>query len=150
MALSFTLLHSISPIFFDMSQESGTTSTSSNLENQLADAMTVIQTLMANIGNLTQQVIHLTQNVALMQANQNFPPLAPIPQPSPHNFPLLPSPQYQPLPPPSLLELTQDQMTLMPSSSRIREPKIATPLPFSGKRDNTESFINGCCLYMNG
>jgi len=38
----------------------------------------------------------------------------------------------------------------MPSSSRIRELKIATPLPFSGKRDDTESFINECCLYMNG
>jgi len=105
---------------------------------------------MTNIGNLTQQVIHLTQNVALMQANQNFSPPAPIPQPSPHNFPLPPSPQYQPLPPPSPLELAQDQAAPMPSSSRIREPKIATPLPFSGKRDDTESFINGCCLYMNG
>jgi len=91
-----------------MSQESETTSTLLNLENQLADAMTVIQTLMANVGNLTQQVIHLTQNVALMQANQNFPPPVPIPQPSPCNFPLPPSPQYQPLPPPSPLELAQD------------------------------------------
>jgi len=72
MALSFTLLHSTSPIFPDMSQESGTISTLSNLENQLADTMTVIQTLMANIWNLTQQVIHLTQNMALMQANQNL------------------------------------------------------------------------------
>jgi len=71
-----------------MSQESGTTSVLSNLENQLADAMTVIQTLMANIENLTQQVIHLTQNVALMQANQNFPPPAPIPQPSPTFTPI--------------------------------------------------------------
>jgi len=150
MALSFTLLRSISPIFSDMSQESGTTSASSNLENQLADAMMVIQTLMANVGNLTQQVVHLTQNVALMQANQNFPPLTPISQPSPCNFPLPPSPQYQSLPPPSLLELAQDQAAPMPSSSRIREPKIATPLPFTGKRDDTESFINGCCLYMNG
>jgi len=84
-----------------MSQELGTTSTSLNLENQLADAMTVIQTLMMNIGNLTQQVVHLTQNVALMQANQNLPPPTPIPQSSPCNFSLPPSPQYQPLPPPS-------------------------------------------------
>jgi len=116
-----------------MFQESGTTSTSSNLENQLADAMMVIQTLMANVGNLTQQVVHLTQNVALMQANQNFPPPAPIPQPSSRNFPLPPSPQYQPLPPPFPLELAQDQAAPMPSSSHIREPKIATPLPFSEK-----------------
>jgi len=38
--------------------------------------------------NLTQQVVHLTQNVALMQANQNFPPPAPIPQPSPTFTPI--------------------------------------------------------------
>jgi len=150
MALSFTLLCSTSPIFSDMSQESGTTPALLNLENQLADTITVIQTLMVNVGNLTQQVIHLMQNVALMQANQNFLPPAPILQPSPCNFPLPPSPQYQPLPPPSPLELAQDQVAPMPSSSRIREPKIATPLPFSGKRDDTESFINRCCLYMNG
>jgi len=127
MALSFTLPRSTSPIFSNMSQESGTISASSNLENQLADAMTVIQTLMANIGNLTQQVVHLTRNMALMQANQNFPPPAPIPQPSPHNLPLPPSSQYQPLPSPSPLELAQDQAAPMPSSSCIREPKIATP-----------------------
>ena len=77
-----------------MSQESGTSYTSSNLENQLADTMTVIQMLMANVGNLTQQVVHLTQNMALMQANQNLPSLTPIPQPSSHNFPLLSSLQY--------------------------------------------------------
>jgi len=71
-----------------MSQESGTTSTSSNLENQLGDAMMVIQALMVNIENLTQQVIHLMQNVALMQANQNFLPPASIPQPSPTFTPI--------------------------------------------------------------
>jgi len=65
-----------------------------NLENQLADTMTVIQTLMVNIGNLTQQVVHLTQNVALMQANQNLLPPTPIPQPSLCNFSFPPSLQY--------------------------------------------------------
>jgi len=45
--------------------------------------------------------------------------------------------------------LAQDHATPMPSSSHIREPKIVTLLPLSGKRDNTKSFINGCCLYMN-
>jgi len=58
------------------------------LRNQLADVMIVIQTLMANIGNLTQQVIHLMQNVALMQANQNLPCPAPISQPSPTFTPI--------------------------------------------------------------
>jgi len=126
-----------------MSQESGTSSTSLNLETQLADAMTVIQTLMANVGNLTQQVIHLTQNVAYMQAAQN------VPQSSPCHFSLPSSPQQQPLLHPSLFALAQDQSTSISSSSRIKEPKIANPLPFSGKRNDMESFINGCCLYMN-
>jgi len=63
-----------------------------NLETQLADAMTVIQTLMVNMGQLTQQVVHLMQNVVLMQANQNLPPPAPISPPSPHHLPLPPSP----------------------------------------------------------
>ena len=111
-ALSFTLPCSTSPIFSNMSQESGTTSASSNLENQLADAMTVIQTLMVNVGNLTQQVVHLIQNVALMQANQNFPPPTSIPQSSPCNFPL----------PPSLLELAQDQ-ALIYEWSKIGIPR---------------------------
>jgi len=130
-----------------MSQESGTSSTSSNLETQLADAMMVIQMLMANVGNLTQQVVHLTQNVAYMQAAQNVP--QPSSQPSPHHFPLPPSPQQQPLLHPSPFALAQDQSTPIPSSSRIKEPKIANPLPFSGKRDDTKSFINGGCLYVN-
>ena len=43
---------------------------------------------MANVGNITQQVIHLTQNMALMQANQNLPPPAPIPQSSPTFTPI--------------------------------------------------------------
>jgi len=59
--------------------------------------------------------------------------------------------QYQPLPPPpSLFALAQDYVAPMPFSFHTREPKIATPLPFSGKRDDIKSFINGCCLYMNG
>jgi len=130
-----------------MSQESGTSSTSSNLETQLADAMMVIQTLMANVGNLIQQVIHMTQNMAYMQAAQNVS--QPSPQPSPHHFPLSPSPQ-QPLSHLSLFALAQDHAAPMPSSSRVKEPKIANPLPFSGKRDDIESFIIGCCLYING
>jgi len=117
---------------------------SSNLENQLADAMMVIQMLIANVGNLTQQVVHLIQNMALMQANQNFPPPASIPQPSPTFTPI------------STTTTTISAWTGPgPGNTHAflfmhREPKIATSLPFSGKRDNTESFINRCCLCMNG
>ena len=130
-----------------MSQESGTSSMMSNLETQLANTMMVIQVLMTNIGNLTQQVNNLTQNVAFMQAAQNIP--QPSPQPSSCHFPLPPSPQQQLLPHPSLFVLVQDHTAPMPSSAHIKEPKIANPLLFSGKRDDTKSFINSCCLYIN-
>ena len=43
--------------------------------------------------------------------------------------------------------------TPQPSSGRpeikYREPKIAAPLPFDGKRENTESFLNACQLYIS-
>ena len=32
---------------------------------------------------------------------------------------------------------------------KYREPKIAVPLPFDGKRENTESFLNSCQLYIS-
>ena len=32
---------------------------------------------------------------------------------------------------------------------KYREPKIAAPLPFDGKRENTESFLNACQLYIS-
>ena len=32
---------------------------------------------------------------------------------------------------------------------KYRKPKIASPLPFNGKRENTESFINSCQLYIS-
>ena len=32
---------------------------------------------------------------------------------------------------------------------KYHEPKIAAPLPFDGKRENTESFINSCQLYIS-
>jgi len=131
-----------------MSQESETSSTLLNLETQLTDAMTVIKMLMANVGNLIQQVIHLMQNVAYMQAAQNVPQSSP--QSSPRHFPLPSSPQQQSLSHLSPFVLAQDQSTPISSSSRIKEPKIANPLSFSGKKDDTESFINGYCLYING
>ena len=71
-------------------------------------------------------------------------PVAPAPL-SPLNIPLPPS---QPSPPhrPSLY--LHGQYTL-PPPIRTKEPKIAAPLYFTGKHDETESFINLCTLYMN-
>jgi len=107
----------------------------------------VIQMWMTNIGNLIQQVVHLVQHVAYMQAAQNRP--QPSLQPSLCHFPLPSSPPHQPLPLMSLFALAQNQTAFMPFSLCIKESKIANPLPFSEKRDDMESFINGSCLYIN-
>ena len=32
---------------------------------------------------------------------------------------------------------------------KYHEPKIVAPIPFDGKRENTESFINACQLYIS-
>ena len=80
-----------------MSQETSSTATSSNLEHQLADAMTAIQMLMQNVGALTQQVTTLTNSMGIMQAAQDAQSI-PIFQPAPHNQSLPPPPQYQPSP----------------------------------------------------
>ena len=32
---------------------------------------------------------------------------------------------------------------------KYREPKIVTPIPFDSKRENTESFLNSCQLYIS-
>jgi hypothetical protein len=144
-----------------MSQESSSTATSSNLEHQLADAMTAIQMLMQNVGALTQQVSSLTNSMGVMQAvqtAQSIPAPQTIPYPvSPQNLPLPPSPPSQPLPQPSPLALAQDHAQSGPApiyirqpAQHVKEPKIAAPVPFSGKREDTESFINSCCLYING
>ena len=94
-----------------MSQETSSTATSSNLEHQLADAMTAIQMLMQNVGALTQQVTTLTNSMGIMQAvqdAQSIPIFQPASYPmSPHNQPLPPSPQSQPFSQRSLLALAQ-------------------------------------------
>jgi len=156
-ALSFNQIRSTSPTFSEMSQETSSTATSSNLEHQLADAMTAIQMLMQNVGALTQQVTTLTNSMGIMQAAQDAQSI-PISQPAPHNQSLPPSPQYQPFSQPSPLALAQDHAApapapifiRQPAEPRVKEPKIAAPIPFSGKREDTESFINSCCLHING
>ena len=73
------------------------------------------------------------------------PPPVHIPQSPPRRSVFSPPADYPPLPPP---------IHNLPSSSekpemKYKEPKIATPLPFDGKRENTESFLNSCSLYIS-
>ena len=66
-----------------------------------------------------------------------------IPTPPPRrNSPPSPPAAYPP-PPPSRTR------TPSPPQIKYKEPKIAAPLPFDGKRENTESFLNSCSLYIS-
>ena len=64
-----------------------------------------------------------------------------IPSPPPIRSVFSPPADYPPLPPPA--------RTPPAPEIKYREPKIAAPLPFDGKRENTESFLNSCSLYIS-
>ena len=108
-------------------------------DEQLAQAIQAIGALVNQVSSLTATV----NGMQMQLGDLKFPPpprpitpAAPTPcHPSPAHVPLPASrpfsPYYQALPP-------------------IRkEPKMAIPLPFSGKREETETFINSCHLYMS-
>ena len=107
-------------------------------DEQLAQAIRAIGALVNQVSSLTATV----NGMQLQLGDLAFPvpphpitPAAPVPRhPSPAHVPLPASqplsPHYQALPPPP------------------KEPKMATPLPFSSKRKETETFINSCRLYI--
>ena len=67
-------------------------------------------------------------------ANDDVPPLQSI---------FSPPPVHVPLP------IKESPPSSERSEVKYREPKIAAPLPFDGKRENTESFLNSCQLYIS-
>ena len=71
---------------------------------------------------------------------ESNPPPVFVPQPSPLRI-FSPPVSHPPLPPPA--------HTPPAPEIKYREPKIAAPLPFDGKRENTESFLNSCSLYIS-
>ena len=118
----------------------------SSLDVQLAQAVKAITMLSTSMAAMQQQIGILTQSVA-QQQQAMLQPIAPVPAPlSPLNIPLPPSP---PSPPRRLSPQMQGQY-VFPPPIRTKEPKIVAPLYFTGKRDETELFINSCTLYMNG
>ena len=72
------------------------------------------------------------------------------PQPLPRHSPPQPSGFCSlPIPPcfsPSQVPLPQTP----PAQSLFKDPKIASPLSFSSKQEDTETFIHLCILYING
>ena len=93
---------------------------------------------------MQQQVAVLIQNVHDQQQIM-LQPVAPAPL-SPLNIPL----PLSPLSPPQHPAVYQQGMYALPPSTQQKEPKITTPLHFTGKCDETKSFIISCTLYMNG
>ena len=115
----------------------------SSLDEQLAQAVAAIMMLSNSMTAMQQQVTILTQNI-YEQQQRVLQPVAPVPL-LPLTIPLPPSP---PSPPHWPSPYLQEQYVL-PPPIRQKEPKIVAPLHFTGKHDETESFINLCTLYMN-
>ena len=76
--------------------------------------------------------------------NSNLPPVH-VPQSPPRRSVFSPPANYPPLAPPVQTPPSSSEKPEM----KYKEPKIATPLPFDGKRENTESFLNSCSLYIS-
>ena len=73
------------------------------------------------------------------------PPPVPVPSSPPRRSRFSPPANYPPLPPsPHIPSSSSGKLEM-----KYKEPKIAAPLPFDGKRENTESFLNSCSLYIS-
>ena len=72
------------------------------------------------------------------------PPPIHVPQSPPRGSHFSPPINYPPLPPPARTPPSSSERHEM----KYKEPKIAAPLPFDGKRENTELFLNSCSLYI--
>ena len=138
-------LRSTSPQFSDLSTPSSNPSsisspiTMSTPDEQLAQAIQAIGALVNQVSSLTATVNGMQMQLGDLQfppPPRPITPAAPIPRhPSPAHVPLPASRPFSPYyqaPPPTR-----------------KEPKMAVPLPFSGKREETETFINSCRLYMS-
>ena len=132
-----------------------------SLDQQLQEAL-------ATINGLTEKVQSLTSNLdVLRNENQALQGQCPasahspfMPQPFyPSMFSLQPLPRHSPPRPlgsrplPTPPRFTPSHIPLPqtpPAQSSFKDPKIASPLPFSGKCKDTETFIHSCILYING
>ena len=160
---TFSLYCQTSPNFSNISTPSSPPSSPpmASLDQQLQEAL-------AAINGLTEKVQSLTSNLDILwNENQALCGQQPVPAQSP----MMPQPSYpsmfspQPLPchsppwpsgsrplptPPQFLPSHIPLPQTPPTWSSFKNPKIASPLSFSGKCEDTEMFIHLCILYING
>ena len=128
-----------------------------SLDQQLQEAL-------AAINGLTEKVQSLTSNLdVLWNENQALHGQHPTSAHSPY----MPQPTYpsmfsplqhssprplgsHPLPILPRVSPTRVPIPSTPPARSFKDPKIAAPMPFSGKREDMETFIHSCILYING
>ena len=161
---TFSLYWQTSPTFSDISTPSSPPSSPpamTSLDQQLREVLDTIN-------GLIQWVKSLINNLNTLQAeNQTLRDQPPAPAQSPFMpqpyYPSMFSPQplpchsppqpsgSRPLPTPPCFSPSQIPLPQTPPAwSSFKDLKIVSPLPFSGKQEDTETFIHSCILYING
>ena len=152
----FSHYHSTSPNLSEISTPSfpPPSPPMASLEQQLQEALGVIDSLTQRIESLTTNLENLQhENQILRDLQQSIlthpiqsmfsPPLPPQQSP-PHSSASRPLPQLPQISPSHL------PLPSSPPAQGFKDPKIATPIPFTGKQNEIESFIHSCILYING
>ena len=125
-------------------------------DDQLAKtlaAMERMEKLMEALNNDLKTIKEENRYLKAVVETNNDPnhPDHPLYQPQANDDAPLPQSVFSP-PPANNFSLPPVH-TPPPSSGKpeikYREPKIAAPIPFDGKRENTESFLNSCQLYIS-
>ena len=119
-------------------------STNDQLTKALA-TMEQMEKLMEALNNDMEMVKEENRYLkAMVETNNNLNhPDHPLYKPPPNNDAPLPRSVFSPPP------VHVPSPALEKPEIKYREPKIAAPLPFDGKRENTESFLNACQLYIS-
>ena len=159
---AFSLYRQTTPNFSNISTPSSPPSSPpmASLDQQLQEALATINGLTKKVQSLTSNLDTLrNENQALcgqhptpahvpFMPQPSYPSMF-LPQPLPYHSPPRPSGSHPlPIPPhfsPSQIPLPQTP----PARSFFKDPKIVSPLPFSGKCEDTEMFIHSCILYIN-
>ena len=117
-------------------------------DDQLTKALTAMERmekLMEALNNDMEMVKEENRYLKAMVRTNN--------DPTNPDHPLYEPPGPSHLSPPANNSSLPPIHTPPPSSGKpeikYREPKIVAPLPFDGKRENTESFLNACQLYIS-